>query len=359
MGVIIGSSSVAGALFDFLICRFVKRTNHRRILIFMFALCFVYPLILWEAKVFFVYLIAMAIWGLYYDLHNISKFEFIGHNAEKEDHTDSFGLLQVFQSLGYLLAPILAGFVIGEVVGWGSFALAWIFLSISFVFFLVMLKLTKDDKNFGAHCKPINFFVEINLWRSLGKLILPVLVLTLLLNVTDSFFWTIGPIVAEGFPEKYHHFAGFFLAAYSLPPLLVGWFVGNATKKYGKKRTAFASFLAGSIIFSFLFLVDNPVALMLIVFVASCFIAFAWPAINGAYADYIRESKTMEREIEGLEDFFTNLGYVFGPILAGLLADTLGDLGAFSALGLAGVVSALFLLQYAAKAIVIKPKELI
>jgi predicted MFS family arabinose efflux permease len=67
MGVIYASSSVFGGIYDFLICRFFKNTNFRRMTMCLFALCLVYPLILWQAKTVWVFLIAMAIWGVYWD----------------------------------------------------------------------------------------------------------------------------------------------------------------------------------------------------------------------------------------------------------------------------------------------------
>lgn len=81
------------------------------------------------------------------------------------------------------------------------------------------------------------------------------------------------------------------------------------------------------------------------VFGASFFISMAWPAIQGAYADYISETPSHEKEIAGLQDFFTNIGYVLGPMSAGFIADNLGGQGAFSFLGVIGmgVAAILFL----------------
>ena len=45
-----------------------------------------------------------------------------------------------------------------------------------------------------------------------------------------------------------------------------------------------------------------------------------------------------------MEDFYANLGYIVGPVLAGLLADWLGNAMTFSVLGFAGVVLAIVLL---------------
>lgn len=337
MGVIVGSSSIAGALFDFVVCRLFTNTYYKRLFVIMFALCLVYPLILFNANSFIVYLLAMAIWGVYYDLKNIANFDYVGRFTNKREHSQNFGIISVFQSVGLLLAPIIVGFLVADSLDWKPFAVAWIFLVISIFFFIALISMSKRHKMKDDHeeeCKRTTW-AEVIVWNRIGKIILPILMLTLFLNFLDSFFWTVGPIFAESLAGD-HHLAGFFMTAYSLPALLVGWHVGALTRKYGKKRTAFASLMIGSSLMTLIYFVENSLLTMLNVFASSIFISMAWPAVNGAYADYISETAKYEKEIEGLEDFYTNLGYVLGPITAGFLADLLGYSGAFSLLGILG-----------------------
>ncbi len=116
------------------------------------------------------------------------------------------------------------------------------------------------------------------------------------------------------------------------------------TGRVGKKRTAFFSLLAGSLIMSGLvFLKDAPVILIIVNFLASFCTSLAWPAINGVYADYISEAPKIEKEIEALQDSTTNLGYVIGPILAGFASEYLGHLEALSILGVVSGITAIVL----------------
>jgi hypothetical protein len=64
IGLIIATSSITGALFDFLICKFFKNTDFRRVFMLMFALCFFYPLLLWQANIIWIFLFAMSVWGI-------------------------------------------------------------------------------------------------------------------------------------------------------------------------------------------------------------------------------------------------------------------------------------------------------
>jgi MFS family permease len=356
MGIIIGFSSLAGAFFDFLLCRFLKNTHYRRLFFLMFAITLVYPLILWQSKSIFLFLIAMALWGLYYDFYHLGCFDFVGRKTNENEHVSSFGVIQVFASLGYLIAPLIAGLLIGELVNFKPFLMAWIFLVIAVLFYLVLLvKSKKDMSQSTKKCliKPLGFIKEFRLWLKIGRLILPVLFLVLILNIIDAAFWTIGPLIAESLPglEK---FGGLFLLTYQLPSLLVGWFVGRITAKKGKKKTAFISLLIGSLFFCSFFMIQGTLILLIINFLASFFIAMAWPAINGAFADYIGETSKVKKEIETLQDYFTNLGYVIGPILAGFLGEHVGHAKTFTILGILGVCLALILLRFTPKEINIR-----
>jgi len=362
IGLIIGCSSIAGAVFDFLICKLFKNTNFKRIFLIMFLICAIYPLLLWQARTVWYFLFVMAVWGLYFDLYGFGVFNFVGRYIKKEDHSQSFGIVQVFRALGGMLAPLIVGLVVINSVDWRSFSLGWFFLVIGFVFFIVIIVLLRKyrpiDTDLVHTPRRKNLFIELHLWKKLGKSMMPVLFLTFYLFFIEAFFWTLAPLYTE--TTNLGQFGGLFLVAYTMPALIVGWFVSSLTKHLGKKRTAFTGLLIGSLILSSFFYSPNSVISIVIVFVASLFISMALPAINAAYADYISEAIQVEGEVVGLEDFSFNIGYVLGPISAGILADVLSIPAAFSLLGLVGVIMASILLVVTPKHIIIKiiPTEL-
>lgn len=356
MGFIIGSSSIAGAAFDFLMCRFVKKVNYRRVFMAMFAISALYPLVLWQAKIVPMYILGMIIWGIYYDLVNFGIFDFVSRYTEKDEHSASFGIVQVFKALAGIIAPLIAGLLIVDFVDWKTFAGSFVFLSIGFLFLIFLLVLTRkkkmtviDNDECCDEKKLKNFLNEIHLWKSIGKYIFPALILTFFLYTVEAFFWTIGPIYSEtlGLGE----FNGLLLTMYSLPSIFVGWFISKLTDKYGKLKVAYASFLVASILLSGFALVSMylPVLTIGLTFLVAVMVAISFPSVNGAYADYISDIPKVEKEVESLEDFFTNMGYVVGPILSGILADFFGAEKAFSFIGVVGVVLSLVLMRVAAK----------
>jgi MFS family permease len=357
IGFIIASSSITGALFDFLICKIFTNINFRRVFLFMFLLCSIYPLILWQANGLLLFLLGMAVWGIYYDLYAFGTFNFIGRFTAAQDHSTSFGLVQTFRSLGAFIAPLIVGLLIAEHIGLQLFAWSWLFLAISFIFFLILISFVKRrnpsvHEELRRHPRRKNLLVEIHLWKKLGHRMLPVLLLTFFLFFVEAFFWTLGPLYSETTDGGGH--GGWFISAYLLPALLVGWYIGPLTKKFGKKKTAFVSLMIGSSILATFALWQSSLMVVVITFIASCFMSAALPAIDAAYADYIAEAPPVEGEIEGLEDLAFNAGYIFGPISAGLLGDIISIPVAFSILGIIGVVWSIVLYAITPKHINLK-----
>jgi len=356
IGLIIGSSSVAGGIFDFIISKYIRNTHFRRIYLLMFVICFLTPVVLWAAKPLWVFLLTSGLWGIYYDLYHFGKFDFISRATTKDDHSGGFGLLWIFTSLGYMIAPILVGLTIGNFIDWKPYLLMYGAIIISLLFFgllIYMIRKKKGQYYANQIYKPINFLQEIHIWKKIGKLILPLLLFTMLMYSTNGFFWTIGPLFSENFKNIYP-FNGLFLALYELPPLLIGWFIGSITIKFGKKRTAYFSFMIGSLILiSFAFIQSFPI-LLIAIFLSSLFISAAWPSLSGTYVDYICEARNQEEEIEALDDFFCNLGCIIGPVSAGILADQFGNQNSFAVLGLIGAMATFTLWKKTPKEIVIK-----
>jgi len=296
----------------------------------------------------------MAFWGLYYDLFNFANFDFVSR-YRNEKHSTSFGIISVFKNLGYALAPLIAGLAIIEYVGWKPFMLAFIFAVIALIlFFTLIFSIHNDelgrDKEKG--CTKSNIFTELRYWKKIGIYIWPLLAMSALITMSEAFFWTIGPIFSESF--LFDQFNGLFFAAYTIPPLITGWIVGNISERMGKKKTAYLSFMAGSILLAGLAFTRNPYILIIIIFIASIFLSISWPSINGAYADYVFESSGVEKEIEGIEGFFSNIGFIIGPPLAGFLADYIGNIEAFAVFGIIASLAAFILMTFTPRQINIK-----
>lgn len=344
IGIILSIAAISGVFFDFAIYRIFKNAFYRRLFIVMFILAFLYIFMIWISESFILYVIAMAMWGFYYDLRSFGTLDFVTRYSEKKNISSNFGILQVFQSIGLLLAPLVAGFLIFNEVDWEPFAVAFVFLSIAALFFLFILLKARNEKQFipaHEHSERKSISEELAKWKTIGRLILPVLALAVFSTVLDSFFMAIGPLVAESLPLE--PVDGIFMFAYLLPPLLIGGFVGQLVSKFGEKNTALFGLLIGSAILSTILFFGNPFEIILIVFFASCFTCMMSPVIQSFYAHFIHGAPKAKKEIQELGDFSSNFGYVLGPLVAGVIADNFGNMAAFSVLGAIGVIFAALL----------------
>ncbi len=357
LGIIFSTAAISGAFFDFTIYKIFKTSFYRRLFIAMFAICALYIFIVWNANSFLLFILAMAMWGLYYDLKNFATLDFVSRYHTSKELSSKFGILQMFQSFGYLLAPLIAGFLIIDSVGWEPFVLALVFLLISILFFLLLLFEVRNKKQHTPstenHLKR-SILEDFNVLKKTGKLILPLLFLACFATVFDSFFMTLGPIVAEHLDIE--PFDGLFMVAYYIPLLIIGGFIGSITSKFGNKKTALLGLLLGSFILLSVSFFKNPVFVILIVFLSACFTCMMTPVIQTTYAHLIQKSPKLKKEVQELGDFSSNFGYILGPITAGIIADNLGALQTFSFLGGLGVIFAIILYIFIPEKISLKSK---
>ena len=354
MGVILGSSSFAGAIFDVVVSKYLKTPHYRSLYASVFLLSFSFLGILYFGSTIWVFLLAMALWGIYWDFFHFANFDFISRALPQKEHTSAFGILGIFQSLGVLIAPILAGIVIGEVVNSKPFIISGVMLLLSFIVFVELYKQSFKRKELPViqDRSKSHWMREFRVWTAIVRQLAPILVLTFLIYITEAFIWTIGPLIAES--GQFGKFGGLLLVAYSFPTLIIGWFVGKIANRFGKKRTALYSFLIGSFVFSFFMFAQSPTQMIIVVGFASTFIGMSFPALSGAYADYITETQSYEKEIQGVIDVFYNIGWVLGPMLAGLLAQAFGNAQSFSILGVISVIMCFILILKMPKKIKLK-----
>jgi len=347
MGIIIGSSSIAGMIFDLILCRILKNTNYRRIFLLMFILSILFPLFLFGGKTIFIYFIAMAVWGFYYDFYNIGTLDFVGRTADNEHDATSFGILRAFEGTGYLIAPLLGSILLLYIHPGPHMMLILGFpLLFSFLFYFIAThkQIVEKEEYSGVKLKvQHSFFKEIKLWKKLASMLFPILSLILLINLIDAAIWTFGPIFSEQIGKINNVPGGLFMIAYQLPPLLVGWVVGIITRKFGTKKTAQGAIIIGSIILIFVGFVTSIIPSIILIFLSSFFLAIGWPSIDAVYTEYINNIPTYSKEIETLQDLFTNFGDTAGPIIGGYMAQYLGFSHSFIVLGILGTVTVILL----------------
>lgn len=348
MGFIFGFSSIAGAFFDFYLSHTVKSVHYKRMYIGMFLVAALYGLVLYGSNSILFFLVAMGLWGMYFDFLNFANYDFISRSLPKEKFTRGFTIIDFSKSFGYVIAPIIAGAIILNTVPPSAYITAFIFLLSALLGYLVLITFFTSKSTEDTHLqhRKLPALKEIVVWIRMIKTFRVPLAFIFLLYVTESFFAVIGPLISEDLVQI-HPLGGLVLSAYFLPPLFVDWLVPRVTSMYGKKRVAFTAFLIASLLLSTFVLLKSPILIVAVVLLLSTFITFSYPAIRSAVADYISENTVLEKEIEGVADFSSNLGYAIGPMLAGVLSQFFGNHMAFTIWGVIAAICILILLPYA------------
>lgn len=355
MGLILGLSSVAGMIFDLILSRLLANATYRTMFLLMLLGAMMYPFFLFGANSITMYLIAMAIWGLYYNFYNMGTIDYVENTTTSEQYTSYFGVLRSFDSLGNLVAPFIGSILLiyastqGMMLVWVLAILVPAFL---FYFALYASRLEKPKKESKIKLNVYSLLAEWKIWKRVGHILFPVLLLTLTINIIDSAIWTIGPLFSESLTQAGHFGGGAFMIAYTLPPILVGWIVAHFVSRFGKKGTALTALLCGSILLTLISIITSPLALLFVMFGTSFCFAHAWPTINAAYADDIKKEPTYGKEIETVEDWFTNLGDTVGPIAGGFAVQYLGLAQAFGVIGIFGIFASLILIWYTPKTLI-------
>lgn len=335
IGIIIGSISLFGALFDIILFKIIKEVHVRRILLTVIVLSLAALLIFWYANTMVLYLFSMALWGLIYDLRNFGKFNFMSKYIEKKDHSSAFGITSVFENLGYFIGPLIVGMLlVGPHVQQEVLYLCVFFLLCSFLMFLLFvytLSRVRSPQNERHHSKKTGLFAAISYLKKGNKSIWTPIPIIVVICIIDAFYWTLGPLMENTFS-----YGGYFISVYMLPSLFIGWAVGTISLTLGKLRACYISLFIGGLTLATIPLWSSELTILVVVFISSTCIAVALPVAEALLSDYISSHSSQEKTTEATMDFMVNIGWIIGPVLAGLSGDLFGFINAFAVLG--GVV---------------------
>lgn len=357
-GLIIASSSIFGISCDVLFSKWFGRKNYRFFLAWGITFALLFPLsFLLMPNHAISFLFAMMIWGVYYEMLSFSNFHFINHTMDKSRHDTGWSVLQTFSALAYMIAPLLASFLVGI-----SFEIT---LMISFLFTLIsvigyQLFIHSKVVSVPKYDKPLTNQVKVNqfhLWLVLSKKLWPVLLFTLIIWMLDSVFWNAGSILAEELTEN-GVLGGLLFIAYLAPALFMGFIANRLSKYAGKKRTAYISGLLAGVFFIVSGMIHQPVVLFITIAIASTFIAVAVPEINGTIENYLDRLGHSANYLVGLQNAFTSMSYIIGPILTGVIATYYSYQFSFTVMGIFMCIVSIIALITTPRKIYLPQKEI-
>ena len=125
------------------------------------------------------------------------------------------------------------------------------------------------------------------------------------------------------------------ILVYSVPIILGGIIVSKLGIKTGKKRLYLTSMLLGGIFLASLLFTKDKYSVLLVVFLSSLSLSFAWPLSEAVFSDLLERLNGSKQHLIGLNLSTGSLAYILGPIIVGFLSDKVGYL---STLGIVGII---------------------
>lgn len=335
MGLIFSFSSVVGITCDLLFPKLFTNQPHYFFLKTTLLSAIIFPLVyLLFPNHILTFLIAMGVWGIYYELNLFSSYHFVHTYTDITNHSKTWNIIQAFQSTAYALAPILAvqlltfGYTI-------NFLFVCFLLGIAVVLaFFFRKKIVKKDISITIQVPQKKSWAnEFKIWHILLPKVWHLLLLEVALTTIDAGFWTIGTLLTQEMSLK-HPLGGLLITAYIAPAIFIGFIFGKLTISTHKKRLALVTSAIAGIFFSTYHFVDSVPLILLLTAVASIFTGIAVPQLKAVFEDYVSRLKNKDNEMIGLQGSSTSLAYVIGPIIATFLASLAGYKTAFSILGI-------------------------
>ncbi|MCJ7805644.1 MFS transporter [Patescibacteria group bacterium] len=276
-----------------------------------------------------VFLIAMTLWGIYYEFLAFAKHQFVADAVPIKDRAGAWGILGVFTNLAYFLGPMIGVWIL--LMGVRAPSYVAIFLTLISLAILFLSGKT-HDRPMSLNIAEVNLVAELDHWRALFVRVWPIIILSLLLGFIDATYWTIGAVFSVSLAEK-GIWGGLFLPMYALPSLFMGFIFVKWGIYSGKKKMAEKFLLASGIFLAGIAASKNVIWLLIMVFLSSTMLAIVYPLVDGVYSDIVARMGRERKHLIGLTSSTINLSYVIAPIVAGLIASKVGEQMTFSVLG--------------------------
>ncbi|PKN03017.1 hypothetical protein CVU76_03255 [Candidatus Dojkabacteria bacterium HGW-Dojkabacteria-1] len=349
IGVIMALSSIVGLICDFVLPQIFPNKSWKFLLVVGILTSLLFPVATALGDIFgliSMFVIAVVIWGIYYEFILFTEQNFVVNEFKKEEYSKTWGILGIMIDITGLIAPIIGSFLlIYGVLAYSSTAILMNILALSFAIILITTS-GHESKNKSKVKEYISFIKGLRYWGTLTKRIVPLLIMAFLLELVSASFWVFGGLFGReliGIPGL-----DWGVLVVSIIPTLIGSIIiSRLGIKRRKKRLSQISLLIGGLILVPLTIFEGEISpILLIIFFASFMLSFAWPLNDAVYSDLQKRLEEKGVHLMGLSNAGYSAAYIVCPILMGLISDFVGFYNAFSILGGILVISAILLILF-------------
>ena len=346
MGLVFSFSSVVGFVTDLIFPQLLRKFKARRLILLAIAANLIFSgILLWTTtwSWLVLFLLAMAVWGVYYELLWFGSAQFVSDNVPTESRSGVWGVLSVFKSLAYFIGPIVGSWL---AISRGNMTTVVVAAAMVCVGYVVWVLTSKKEKIHEQEIEPMEKFdigEEVGYWKVLFVHVWPVLLISLTMGLIDATYWTTGAVLSD-IMAKDGLLGGLFLPAYMLPPIFMGVILAKWGVYKGKKKIAEIFLLFAGVFLALLGLKESLWSMLLLSFLTGVALSIAWPMVDAVYSDILARMGTERKHMVGLSSSTTSLAYIIGPITAGFISSRVGERMTFVVMGVLTVIVAIVLL---------------
>ena len=280
-----------------------------------------------------MFVVSIVFFALAWNSLTLAANAYILYNSPKDVAGRAFGSYGSFYSLGVFIATLFTGYV----SGWGFEGVGWFFLVPTAITFLLILFLKSEKRNYENNLRQAmaNYWNGASQWKrgwNAMKEFSPISWVRAFDGFTgytfNSAIWLVIPLALASFANPYLP-EGFALGAFEIAGIFAILAGGVLADRYSKKRL-FLGFLFFQIVATLAlgFATGNFFLFIFLAFVTTVLLGAADPALDSLLA-IVDKKHDKDGTIYGFIAILTDLGFVVGPIIGGLVYDSFSLKGVF------------------------------
>lgn len=358
MGILMSFSSLVGFIADLVFPQLLRSTSARKMILLAISSVFVTAgILLWTTHFVYpvVFLLAMGVWGLYYEFLHFGMSQFVVKTAPITERSGVWSIISVFKSLAYCVGPLAGSWLL---LWKGSTYVILTYAIMGLVAYLVWFALGyKNGIREDNEVEKFNILEEMKHWWVLLEHVWPILVVSLTLGMVDAAFWTTGVVLSDSLVQR-NWLGSFFVPAYILPSIFVGFIIAKLGIYKGKKKLAEIFMLLTGLVMITFGITSSVEVLILISLLIGATTSVAWPLVDAVYSDISNRMGKEQKHMMGLSSSTVNLSYIIGPVVAGLFSSKIGEPKTMMTMGIFVLVVSVILLLITPKKLKLPQKEM-
>jgi len=342
IGVLLSLPSLFGMIIDLPIGDLNDRISRKKLMITGLVGSIILASFIFTVKSVILIGIGLALWGAFYQIWRVTRDTYLVAITKPEFRSTMFGIDSAFLSLALTIGPLIAGITLSYFGIISNLILYILFLIIAIVTISLMIKSKNHHKievEIGRVIKNDKIFLKsIQYLKLFGHQGFILLFLSFIYTMTESFVITMEPLFYG--PNGLNlspTLGGLIFAMFFLPGILLSQPSGWLGDKFGKKLILIIGMVISGISLIAFSATINIKIILISAFFTAAGTTLMYPNVKGLIGDILYKHK--KGEFIGSVSVFSDLGYIIGPILGGLIAQFFGVRKIFLIAGIIFILS--------------------